>query len=40
MGNIGGSTVKTSNEKSEGKGGKQQNFHRFITKFTAQKREK
>ena len=30
MGNIGGSVVKTSNEKSEGKGGKQQNFHRLL----------
>ena len=39
-GNIGGSTessVSTNNKKSEGKGGKQENFNSFFSKPVAQK---
>lgn len=41
MGNIDGSnesSVSTSNEKSEGKGGKQKNYHPFFGKPAARKR--
>ena len=42
IGNIGGgieSSVSSSNGKSEGKGGKQQNFHLFFSKLTTPKKE-